>query len=89
MALGAQRREVLRLIASLGMKLVALGVVLGLAGAIVCSRVLTGLLYGVQPVDPPTLMSAVLLLTVTALFACWLPARRAACVDPTEALRSE
>jgi predicted permease len=89
LALGAQRRDVLRLIAGQGMKLVLAGMVVGLLGAIGVARLLTSLLYGVRPIDPPTFASVCLLLIGTALFACWLPARRAAKVDPMEALRHE
>ena len=89
LALGAQRRDVLRLIAGQGMKLVVAGMSIGLLGAIGVTRLLTSLLYGIQPIDPLTFMSVCLLLIGTALFACWLPARRAARVDPMVALRNE
>jgi ABC-type antimicrobial peptide transport system permease subunit len=89
MALGAQRREVLRLVVAQGMRLALVGVTIGLAGALGLTRVLRGLLYEVTPTDPSTFASVSLLLLAVAVFACWLPARRAASVDPMEALRSE
>jgi predicted permease len=89
LALGAQRRDVLWLITSQGMKLVLAGMGVGLLGALGVARLLASLLYGIHPLDPLTFASACLLLIGTALFACWLPARRAANVDPMEALRHE
>ncbi len=87
MALGAQRGHVLRLVIGGGMKLTALGVLLGLTAALVFTRVLRTLLYGVTPFDAPTLAAVALLLSSIALLACWLPARRAAGLDPLIALR--
>ncbi len=89
MALGAQRRCVLGLVIGNGMRLVAGGMVLGLAGAAVLTRVMRSLLFNVAPFDPLTFASIPVLLTVVALLACWLPARIAAKVDPMEALRTE
>jgi putative ABC transport system permease protein len=89
LALGAARREVIRLIVTQGMRLTGLGVVLGLAAALGGSRVLRGFLFGVRPLDPVTYIVVVLLLVAVALLACWLPARRAAKVDPMKALRWE
>jgi ABC-type lipoprotein release transport system permease subunit len=63
--------------------------VVGLLGAMGVARLITSLLYGIRPIDPLTFTSVCLLLIVTALFACWLPARRAAKIDPMEALRTE
>jgi putative ABC transport system permease protein len=71
------------------MKPVALGGVAGLAGSLVASRLVASQLYGISASDPLTLASIVLLLALAALVACWLPARRAARVDPMEALRQE
>jgi len=89
MALGAQRRDVLGLILQQGMKPVAFGTVAGLAGSLISSRLISSQLYGVSSWDPWTLTSVIALLAATALLACWLPARRAAGVDPMDALRYE
>jgi len=89
LALGAQRRNVLGLIVGEGMRLTLLGVGIGLAAALAFSRVLRSLLFEVQPTDPLTFAAVPLLLAAVALFACWLPARRAAWVDPMTVLRAE
>ncbi len=89
LALGAQRGQVLKLILADGMKLVGLGVVLGIAGIVAMSRVLRSVLYGIAPTDLPTILAVTFLLALVALAACWLPARRAANVDPIVALRTE
>jgi putative ABC transport system permease protein len=89
MALGAQRSDVLRLVLQQGMKPVALGSGAGLIGSLAASRLIASQLFGVSSTDPLTLTSIVALLGIAALFACWLPARRAARVDPMEALRYE
>lgn len=89
MALGAQRHNVLALVVGQGMKLAAMGVMMGLLGALALARVLTNLLFEVKPLDPLTFAVVSLLLFTVAALACWLPARRAAKVDPMEALRSE
>jgi putative ABC transport system permease protein len=88
-ALGAQQRDVLRLIIGQGMKLVVIGLAIGLTGALALSRVLSSLLFGVTATDPLTFILISLLLTFIALLACWIPARRAAKVDPMIALRYE
>jgi ABC-type antimicrobial peptide transport system permease subunit len=89
MAVGAQRWTVLALVLRQGMLLTMVGTVLGLLAAVATTRVLTSVLYGVSPTDLPTFIVIVLLLGVVAFVACWLPARRAARVNPIEALRSE
>jgi predicted permease len=89
MALGAQRKDVLRLILRNGMGLTLVGVVLGLAGAFALTRVLRNQLYQVGTTDPGTFVAVALLLGVVAFFACLIPARRATKVDPMVALRYE
>jgi macrolide transport system ATP-binding/permease protein len=89
MALGARVADLLRLVLRQGFGLTAAGLGIGLAGAFAATRLLRGFLYEVQPLDPLTFTAAVALLTVVALAACWLPARRATRVDPITALRSE
>jgi putative ABC transport system permease protein len=89
MALGAQRRNVLSLVIGQGMKLVLAGAAIGVAGALALTRVIRSLLYGITPTDPLTFAAVALLLVAAALLACWLPARRAAHVEPMEALRYE
>jgi predicted permease len=89
MALGARRRDVLRLVLEQGMRPVVFGSIAGLAGSLTASRLIASQLYGVSSTDPLTLTSIVLLLAVTGLVACWLPARRAMKIEPMEALRYE
>jgi predicted permease len=88
-ALGASRSEILRMVIGQGMRPVALGLAAGLAGALALTRLLNSLLYDVSPRDPWTLSSIVVLLAMVAGVACSAPARRAARVDPMEALRHE
>jgi putative ABC transport system permease protein len=88
-ALGARRRDVIGLVVGQGVKLVGIGIAIGLVGAWALTRVLTTLLYEVKPTDPLTFLAAPALLIVVAILACWAPARRAAGVDPLTALRYE
>jgi predicted permease len=88
-ALGADRGSVLRLIVGRGARLALGGLVAGLGGAIALSRVMSSLLYEVAPTDVPTYVAVAALLTLVALLACAIPARRAARVDPAITLRGE
>jgi putative ABC transport system permease protein len=87
MALGAQRNDVLKLVLSQGMKLIVIGVIIGLVGAFILMRLISSLLFGVNPSDPLTFGLIAGLLSVVALVACYFPARRATKVDPIMALR--
>jgi predicted permease len=89
MALGAQREQVVALILRSGLRLVAFGLVLGLAAATGASRLIQTLLFSVQPLDPFVYVGVTLLFTLIAVLACLLPARRATQVDPIQALRAE
>jgi ABC-type antimicrobial peptide transport system permease subunit len=88
-ALGAQSRDVLKLILTQGLKLALVGVVIGLLAAFALTRWMESMLFGVRPTDPLTFMLIALALTMVALVACWIPARRAAKLDPIVALRDE
>src|SRR5260370_14756380 len=89
LALGAQRRNILRLVACQGLGLAIAGAALGLVCALIVSHLMAGLLYGVRPTDPLTFAGVVLVLIGVALLACYIPARRAIRVDPLVALRHE
>ena len=89
LALGAQERDVLRLIVGQGMRLVLSGLALGWLASFALTRLLKGLLFGISATDWLTFVSVATLLLMIALLACWLPARRAAQVDPLVALRYE
>jgi predicted permease len=89
MALGAKRRDILRLVLNQVAVLAGLGIALGIAGALALTRLLEGYLYGVKPTDPLTLFAACAVLMIAAILASYLPARRAASVDPMQALRTE
>jgi putative ABC transport system permease protein len=89
MALGAQKGDVLRMIVRQGMTLTVIGVGVGLLGAFVLTRVIANLLFGVNAADPATFATVALLLAFVALLACYLPARKAARLDPMKALARE
>jgi putative ABC transport system permease protein len=89
LALGAQRRDVLRLVASHGLKMALGGVALGLLAALLLTKLLTTMLFRVSATDPATFTGVALLLMMVALLACFVPALRASRVDPMVALRNE
>jgi putative ABC transport system permease protein len=89
MALGAQRGDVLRMVAGSGMKLVLIGLCAGMGGALALTRLLSSLLFGVRPTDPVIFMAVALALLCVGAMACYVPARRAARLGPMTALRNE
>jgi putative ABC transport system permease protein len=89
MALGAQTADVQRLVLGYAIKLTLAGSVIGVCAALAVNRLMAGSLYGVKPNDPITLAAACSAILLTALMACYAPARRASNVDPMVALRSE
>ena len=88
-ALGADRSSVLRLVVGSGARLAILGIVAGAAAALILTRLMTDLLYGVQPADPVTFGVVTFMMATTSILACYIPARRATRVDPIVALRYE
>jgi ABC-type antimicrobial peptide transport system permease subunit len=89
LALGAQRGKILEMVLGQGLGLALGGAAVGLLGALITSHLMAGLLFGVRPTDPLTFVGVTLVLTVVALAACYIPARRAMRVDPLVALRNE
>jgi putative ABC transport system permease protein len=89
MALGAERFDVLVMVIRMGLRLVAIGVGLGLLASIALGKIIATQLWGISPYDPWTLTCVPVVLLITGLLACWVPARRAARVDPLVALRHE
>jgi len=87
MALGAQVEDVIKLVLSRAIVLAAIGIGIGVAGAIAVTRYLTSLLFGVKPIDVVTFIGVAVVLALVVLIACLVPARRAARIDPLEALR--
>jgi ABC-type antimicrobial peptide transport system permease subunit len=88
MSLGADSGRVQRMILKEGAVLLVIGLVLGVAGAIVAARVIQGLLFGVEPYDPTTFIAVAVLMATIGIGACWLPARRAARIDPAITMRA-
>jgi putative ABC transport system permease protein len=89
MALGARRSDVMMMVIGQGIKFAGAGILIGLSGALALTRFMETLVFGVSATDPLTYVTIVSLLTVVALLACWIPARRATKVDPLLALRCE
>ncbi len=89
MALGAQRRDIFQLVLGQGALLLAAGLAIGLVGSFICTRLFSSLLFGVSATDPLTFIFTPALLSLAALFACYVPARRATKVDPLVALRTD
>jgi putative ABC transport system permease protein len=88
-ALGAPRGSVIAMVVRQGMTIVAIGIAVGIVGALMLTRVMSSLLFQVEPTDPQTFLVAAMLLALTALVACAGPALKAGAVDPTIALRYE
>jgi putative ABC transport system permease protein len=89
MALGAHRRDISRMVLREGALVALIGIAAGFAAALVLTRLMLALLYGISPRDPATFTAVPVLLALVALFASWLPAQRAAAVEPLEAIRYE
>lgn len=88
-AVGAERLRLLRLVMGQGFRMILIGSVTGVLASVALSRLLQSWLYGVAAIDPATILGATALFTLVALIACWAPARRAATIEPVEALRTE
>ena len=88
-ALGASRGNILALILRDGMRLTALGILIGLCGAVAATRAITTLLFGTSPLDPIAWIGVVMILAGVSAMACWAPAWRASRVDPSITLRAE
>jgi putative ABC transport system permease protein len=88
-ALGAARRDVVGLVLRQGLSMTVMGVAIGLIAALPLAQLLRSLLFDVSPADPTVFVAIVLLLLVTALIAAWIPARRAARLDPASTLRTD
>jgi ABC-type antimicrobial peptide transport system permease subunit len=89
LALGAQQSELRRMFVRSGLALAGIGVAIGLAAAVGLTRLMKSLLFGISPLDPLTYEAVPVVLVVAAVLASYMPARRAALVDPVEALRAE
>ena len=89
MALGAQRRDVVRMVLGEGLRVAVVGVGVGIVAALGLTHLMTQMIFGVRAVDPLTFAGVAILLTFVALAACYIPARRAMRVDPIVALRYE
>jgi putative ABC transport system permease protein len=89
MALGAERRDVIRLVIVHGLSMTAAGISIGVGGAAALSTALQGLVFGVEPTDPATFAAVIAMLLAVSLAACYLPAWRATRIPPTTALRAE
>jgi len=89
MAFGAQSGSIFRLVIGQGLRLSAVGIAIGLALALVATRAMTSMLVGVRPTDPTTFGIMIVVFLAVAALACWVPARRAAAMDPNGALRQE
>ena len=89
LALGAQQRELTRMFVRHGLMLTSIGVAIGLGAAAGLTRLMASLLFGISPLDPTTYAAVPVILVMAAALASYLPARRAAAVDPVEALKAE
>jgi putative ABC transport system permease protein len=89
LALGAQRRDLFWLVAREGVMLCGAGVVIGFAGALALTRLMSSELYGISPTDPPTYAAVAIVVSLVAMMACYVPTRRAMGVDPLIVLRDQ